>query len=99
MPEAVAQPRYLVDDDGNQVAVLVDIEQYRVLLEAAEELDAIRAYDAAKASGDEAIPFEQAINPWRRPSHGLKSEAICVRPCGTKSPKLGGVDIICYSEG
>ncbi len=61
MPEAAAQPRYLVDDDGKQVAVLVDIEQYRVLLEAAEELDAIRAYDAAKASGDEAIPFEQAI--------------------------------------
>ncbi len=61
MPEALAQPRYLVDDDGKQVAVLVDIEQYRVLLEAAEELDAIRAYDAAKASGDEAIPLEQAI--------------------------------------
>ena len=60
-PEAVAPPRYLVDEDGKQVAVLVDIEQYRVLLEAAEELDAIRAYDAAKASGDEAIPFEQAI--------------------------------------
>lgn len=61
MPQAVAQPRYLVDDDGTQVAVLVDIEQYRALLEAAEELSAIRAYDSAKASGDEAIPFEQAI--------------------------------------
>lgn len=61
MSETVAQPHYLVDEDGKQVAVLVDIEQYRVLLEAAEELDAIRAYDAAKASGDEAIPLEQAI--------------------------------------
>ncbi len=61
MPQAVPQPRYLVDDDGTQIAVLVDIEQYRALLEAAEELSAIRAYDAAKASGDEAIPFEQAV--------------------------------------
>ncbi len=61
MPQAVAQPRYLVDDDGKQVAVLVDIEQYRTLLEAAEELSTIRAFDAAKASGEEAIPFEQAI--------------------------------------
>jgi hypothetical protein len=26
-----------------------------------EELESIRAYDAAKASGDEAIPFEQAL--------------------------------------
>jgi hypothetical protein len=25
------------------------------------QLETIRAYDAAKASGDEAIPFEQAI--------------------------------------
>lgn len=61
MPQTAAQPRYLVDDDGKQVAVLVEIEQYRALLEAAQELSAIRAYDAAKASGEEAIPFEQAI--------------------------------------
>ncbi|HEX9734009.1 MAG TPA: hypothetical protein VGG06_18720 [Thermoanaerobaculia bacterium] len=61
MPRARAKPRYLVDDAGKQVAVLVDIEVYRALVEAAEELGAIRAYDAAKASGDEAIPFEQAI--------------------------------------
>ncbi len=61
MSGAAAQPRYLVDDDGKQVAVLVDIEQYRALLESAEELDEIRAYDAAKASGDESIPFEQAV--------------------------------------
>ena len=61
MPVSAAAPRYLVDDHGKQVAVLVEIEQYRALLEAAEELDSIRAYDAAKASGEEAIPFEQAI--------------------------------------
>jgi hypothetical protein len=30
-------------------------------IEELEELEAIRAYDAAKASGDQAIPFEQAI--------------------------------------
>ena len=61
MPAAAAPPRYLVDAHGKQAAVLVEIEQYRALLEAAEELSAIRAYDAAKASGEEAIPFEQAI--------------------------------------
>lgn len=27
-----------------------------------EELESIQAYDAAKASGDEAIPFEQGIS-------------------------------------
>jgi len=41
--------------------VLLDLPDYRRLLEEAEELGAIRAYDAAKASGDEVIPFEQAV--------------------------------------
>jgi PHD/YefM family antitoxin component YafN of YafNO toxin-antitoxin module len=47
--------------DGKRTAVLLDIEQYNNLMEELEELESIRAYDAAKSSGEEAIPFEQAI--------------------------------------
>ncbi|MGH7321092.1 MAG: hypothetical protein ACRELA_15890 [Candidatus Rokuibacteriota bacterium] len=43
------------------MSVLLDIDEYRRLLEALEELESIRAYDAAKASRDPAIPFEQAV--------------------------------------
>ncbi len=53
--------RYLVDEHGNRIAVLLDIGEYERLLEELEELDAIRAYDEAKASGDEFIPLEQAL--------------------------------------
>jgi hypothetical protein len=53
--------RFIVDENGQRVGVLLDIEAYRQLLEDLEELEAIRAYDAAKASGDEAIPLEQAL--------------------------------------
>lgn len=53
--------RYLVDDNGNRIGVVIDIEDYQRLLQEIEELESIRAYDAAKASGDEAIPFEQAV--------------------------------------
>jgi len=53
--------RYIVDEKGNRVSVLLDIEDYRKLLEDLEELEAIRAYDGAKASGDAGIPFEQAV--------------------------------------
>ena len=53
--------RYVVDEKGNRIAVLLDLEDYHKLLEELEELESIRAYDAAKASGDEAIPFEQAV--------------------------------------
>ena len=53
--------RYVVDENGNRLGVLLDLEEYRELLEKLEELESIRAYDAAKASDDEAIPFEQAV--------------------------------------
>lgn len=41
--------------------MILDIAEYEKLIEEAEELEAIRAYDAAKASGDETISFEQAV--------------------------------------
>jgi hypothetical protein len=53
--------RFIVDENGQRVGVLLDIEDYRRLLGDVEELEAIRAYDAAKASGDEAVPLEQAL--------------------------------------
>ena len=53
--------RFIVDENGQRVGVLLDIEDYRRLLEDIEELEAIRAYDAAKASGDETVPLEQAL--------------------------------------
>ena len=51
--------RFIVDADGNRVGVVLDITAYQKVLEELEELETLRAYDAAKASGDEAIPFEQ----------------------------------------
>jgi len=53
--------RYVLDQTGNRVAVLIDIEEYQKVLAALEELESIHAYDEAKASGDEAISFDQAV--------------------------------------
>jgi len=52
---------YVVDDQGNRVAVFLEISEYRRLLEELEELESLRAFDAAKASGDEVVPFEEAM--------------------------------------
>jgi hypothetical protein len=52
---------YVVDDGGVRVGVILPIEEYRQLLDALEELESIRAYDSAKQSDDQAIPFEQAV--------------------------------------
>lgn len=53
--------RYVVDERGNPVSVLLSMDEYRRLLEELEELASIRAYDAAKASAEEIIPFKQAV--------------------------------------
>jgi hypothetical protein len=53
--------QFVVDETGKRTAVLIAVERYRELLEAQEELDCVREFDAAKALREEAIPFEQAI--------------------------------------
>jgi hypothetical protein len=53
--------KYVVDDKGKTVSVLLDIKTYRRLIAELEVLEAIRAYDAAKASLDDAIPFDLAV--------------------------------------
>ena len=53
--------RYITDEQGNRIDVLLDIEEYQKLLEESEELDAIRAYDLAVSGEDDEIPFEAAI--------------------------------------
>jgi len=54
--------RFIKNRNGKKVAVILSMRDYRKLLDELEELSSIRAYDAAKASSDEIIPFEQAIS-------------------------------------
>ena len=58
--------RFLVDEQERRVAVVLDVVDYEQLLAQIEELEAIRAYDAAKASRDEAIPLADALDEIER---------------------------------
>ena len=53
--------KYVVDENGERVAVVLGIQEFERMLAELEELEAIRSYDTAKAAQDEAIPFEQAV--------------------------------------
>jgi hypothetical protein len=59
MPDFKAQ--YLTDAEGNKTGVLLGLDEYEAILADLEELESIRAYDQAKASGEEAVPFEDAL--------------------------------------
>lgn len=55
------QERYLTDDQGSRIGVLLDIAAYQQLLDKLEKLESLYAFDQAEASEDEAIPLEDAI--------------------------------------
>jgi PHD/YefM family antitoxin component YafN of YafNO toxin-antitoxin module len=58
--------KYVTDSEGNRVAVLLEVEEYRRLLDALEELESIRAYDGAVAVREDAIPFDKAVEELKR---------------------------------
>ena len=57
-----APRKFLTDERGERVGVILDMDEYRRILDALEELESILAYDAAKASGEQPIPLQQAID-------------------------------------
>ena len=56
-------PEYIVDTEKHTKAVVIPVKEWELILGEMEELNDIRAYDAAKADKkDEVIPFSQAVN-------------------------------------
>jgi PHD/YefM family antitoxin component YafN of YafNO toxin-antitoxin module len=53
--------QFLMGDNGVPVAVVLDIKEYEELLEELEDLDAVREYHEAKAAGETAVPFDEAV--------------------------------------
>ncbi len=52
---------YITDAEGNRVAVVLDLETYERLLQAFEDLEDIRAANAALADDPEGLPFDEAM--------------------------------------
>ena len=57
--------RYVVDENGKRVGVLLDIEEYERMVEKLEELEDARAAaevrTAIERGEEELIPFDQAM--------------------------------------
>lgn len=64
MTDTTHEAQYIVDEQGNRKSVVLPIEEYERLVEAAEELFHRAAHNEAmdaRARGDwETIPWEQA---------------------------------------
>ena len=53
--------QFLTNEKGERIGVLIGIEEYEKILDDLEELWAIREFDEAKASGEPAVPVEEAL--------------------------------------
>jgi len=51
----------VTDKKGETIAVQLPINQYKKLLELAEEMEEIKAYDRAIKRKNNFIPFDQAV--------------------------------------
>ena len=60
------EPRMIINEDGKPVSVILSISTYKKILDELEELEEIRAYDKAKKSADEILPFEEALEKSKR---------------------------------
>ncbi len=58
--------RFVVDEQGRRVAVILDIEEYNRLLEWIADQEDNRAVQEALAFGEKGIPLEQAITEIER---------------------------------
>jgi PHD/YefM family antitoxin component YafN of YafNO toxin-antitoxin module len=54
-------PQYVIDENQRKSAVILPLAEWEQIVEEMEELEDIRAYDAAKSDNQESIPFEQAV--------------------------------------
>ena len=66
MKSTLKPRKYVTNRRGQKVGVVLDIEDYKKMMADIEELDSIRAYDAAKDSGDALIPFRNAAQEIER---------------------------------
>ena len=65
------EARYLTDEKGERIAVLLDIREYERLLEIEDELEDIRRYDEAIARRERG---EDDTVPWERVREEIGSE-------------------------
>lgn len=63
--------QYITDTKGRKVSVILPMRDFNKMIEELEELADIRAYDEAKANGEESIPLEQAIKEIEAKRHDL----------------------------
>jgi hypothetical protein len=54
-------PKYITDNAGKKISVVLPMKEFKTLMEELEELNDIRLYDEAKAANEPSIPIDEAF--------------------------------------
>lgn len=72
--------RFIIDDHGRRTAVILDIEDYKALVRAAEDAGDIRAVDEAlreiESGEDEMLDYREARKGWQSGHNPDKSGEV-----------------------
>ena len=72
--------RYVVDENGKRVGVLLDVEEYERMVEELEEMEDVRAAEEVRAAierGEEdLLPFDEAVKEIEEKRKRLKGEDL-----------------------
>lgn len=75
--ELLESVRFVTDADGNKTAVQIDYAAWEELLILLEDLEDAEEVSRSRASGDEAIPWEQAKAELRADDKTLRPFGLC----------------------
>jgi hypothetical protein len=53
--------QFLTNEKGEKIAVVISIQEFEKIREELEELEEIRAFDEAEASGETPVPFVRTM--------------------------------------
>ena len=56
-----AKEKYVINEKGKRVGVILDMKEYQKVTDALEELESIRQYDLAKSSKSKKTPLANAL--------------------------------------
>lgn len=54
-------PKYITDENGNKVSVIIPFDEYKTMMEELEELYDAKLYDEAKHESDGFVPIDKAF--------------------------------------
>ena len=55
------QPQYITNNSGKKISVILPIKNFKSIMDALDELEDIRLYDASKKSNELSTPIDEAF--------------------------------------